>query len=232
MSNYCSACENLKEYATNFVVNGITDKECGSLKNDTGLNPELAVLHNSCEDLNDLLNCLIGAQQDKLPAFDVCDWKEFMNELLSNMYNMQKAMICSECGQWSKIHEIEDILISRDGYVTVTKTYEYVVPVEKFIDSGNPKTTIFWSGSPLLGESFINIPVSEMDIVDTVVAQPQVVVDRAHSVTVAIQEAEKIGDHYRVNFDTYEIQASMEESQIFPFAVPIEFIVVGRKKVR
>ncbi|MBL1227963.1 hypothetical protein IW492_01805 [Enterococcus sp. BWB1-3] len=105
MADYCLACENLKEYAPNFVVNGITEKECSSLHNNMGLNPELAVLHENCEDLNDMLDCLIGALQEKLPSYDVCDWKEYTDELMSNIYNLQKAIICSECGLWEALEQ-------------------------------------------------------------------------------------------------------------------------------
>ncbi|MGL4695173.1 hypothetical protein [Enterococcus larvae] len=231
MSDYCSACEGLKEYAPNFVVNGITDKECNSLQNDTGLNPDLAPKHNNCQDMNDMLDCLVGTLQDKLPAYDVCDWKEYMDQLMTNLYNMQKALICSDCGQWKKIHEIEDILVSQDGYITVTRTYKHTVPITKFVDAGNTITPIQYSGSIGAGESYISIPVSEMDLVDTVVAQPQVVGGRVHSVTVAIQTAEKVGNNYEVNFDVYEIKSNLADSN-FPYAVPINFIVVGRKKIR
>lgn len=221
----CEACDNLREYAPNFLVNGITDTECESLQENVGLNPDLDVLHTNCEDLNDMLDCLIGNHADKLPAYDICSLKEYTAELMKNMYNMYKAMLCSECGQWKYL----DALIDANGYITVTKTFSYTVPIEKFISFGNPDNNIYWSGSGSTGESYISIPVSEMTIVDTIVAQPQVVPDRAHAVTVAIQENERSGDNFIVNFDTYEIQGSTTDA--FPFAVPIEFIVVGRKKV-
>lgn len=110
MSDYCTACGVLKEYAPNFVKNGITDKECKSLQKDTGLNPDLKELHKNCEDLNDMLDCLLNSLQDKLPAYSVCDWKAYMKELTNNLHTIQKSMICSECGQWAKLHEIEDSL--------------------------------------------------------------------------------------------------------------------------
>ncbi|MCB5954011.1 hypothetical protein [Enterococcus sp. CWB-B31] len=236
MAENCSACANLKEYAPNFVANGITDKECQSLQKDTGLNPNLSVLHNNCEDLNDMLACLLGVPKDKLPAFDVCDWKEFMEIYMTNMETFQKAMVCNACGQWAMIWELlkriealEKIIIDREGYVTVTKTYSHTVPVDKFITTGGGNE-IYWSGSPNMGESYINIPVSEMDIVDTVVAQPQVVGNRVHAVTVAIQSSVKIGDNYQVNFDTYEIEGIIDSQ--YPYSVPVTFIVVGRKKVK
>lgn len=86
---------------------GITDKECRSLQKDTGLNPDLAIIHKNCEDLHDLLDCFLRRLQDKLPAYDVCHWKDYLREVTANIYQIQKALICSDCGQWQKIHEIE-----------------------------------------------------------------------------------------------------------------------------
>ncbi|MGL5719003.1 MAG: hypothetical protein ACRCX2_38725 [Paraclostridium sp.] len=73
-----------------------------------------------------------------------------------------------------------------------------------------------------------------MDIVDTVIAQPQVVGKKVHAVTVAIQTAVRVGDVYRVNFDTYEIEGNInpaDPNDNLPFAVPIKFVVFGRKKI-
>lgn len=126
MSDYCTACGALKEYAPNFVKNGITDKECKSLQKDTGLNPGLKELHKNCEDLNDMLDCLLNSLQDKLPAYSVCDWKAYMKELTNNLYTIQKAMICSECGQWIKVHEIED---------SINKLWAKMAKVEAALDA-------------------------------------------------------------------------------------------------
>ncbi|MCB5951820.1 hypothetical protein LI951_07065 [Enterococcus sp. BWT-B8] len=125
MADYCLACENLKEYAANFIINGITGKECSSLQKDTGLNPDLSVLHTNCEDLNDLNDCLIGALGDTLASYDVCDWKEFMEQLMTNLLLVNKAMICSECGQWVKIHELED---------SIEKLWKKMAQVESALD--------------------------------------------------------------------------------------------------
>ncbi|WP_321383195.1 hypothetical protein [uncultured Enterococcus sp.] len=110
MSDYCGACDDLKSYAANFVVNGITDKECESLQKNTGLNPNLSVLHRNCEDLNDLNDCLIGYLGDKLPAVDLCNIQDFIGEFITNQMLMNKAMVCSDCGQWNKLDELEDQL--------------------------------------------------------------------------------------------------------------------------
>ncbi|WP_086350257.1 hypothetical protein [Candidatus Enterococcus clewellii] len=126
MAEHCEACENLKEYAANFIINGITDRECNSLQKDTGLNPKLPVLHNNCEDLNDLNDCLLGALGDTLAEYDVCDWKEFMSKLMTNLQLLNKAMICSECGQWVKIHELED---------SINKLWEKMAKVEAALDA-------------------------------------------------------------------------------------------------
>lgn len=126
MSDYCTACGALKEYAPNFMKNGITDKECKSLQKDTGFNPDLKKLHKNCEDLNDMLDCLLHSLQDKLPAYTVCDWKEYMKELTNNLYTIQKAMICSGCGQWAKLHEIED---------SINKLWAKMAKVEAALDA-------------------------------------------------------------------------------------------------
>ncbi|PZL69934.1 hypothetical protein CI088_16940 [Enterococcus plantarum] len=126
MADYCAACDNLKEYAANFIINGITEKECNSLKKDTGLNPNLDVLHTNCEDLNDLNDCLIGALKDTLADQNVCDWKAFMDQLMTNLQLMNKAMVCSDCGQWLKTHELE---------TSINKLWEKMAKVEATLDS-------------------------------------------------------------------------------------------------
>ncbi|WP_086350258.1 hypothetical protein [Candidatus Enterococcus clewellii] len=126
MADYCSACGMLKEYAPTILTDGVTDKECKSLQNDTGLNPDLDVLHTNCEDLNDLLDCLLVSLHDKQVAYDFCHWKEYAAELMANLYTLQKAMICSECGQWIKLHELED---------SINKLWAKMAKVEEALDA-------------------------------------------------------------------------------------------------
>ncbi|MGM0175681.1 hypothetical protein [Enterococcus sp. DIV0800] len=228
---HCSACERLKEENLNVWEYGIGDKECESLQEDTGFNPDLKVLHNDCEDLHDLNDCFIAQKVQELPKYDDCDWKAYAKDFGQNAYNVFKGIICAICGIWKKIHLIIDVLKDNDGYVTVVKTYEFTVPVNKFVPCFNPK--MYWSGSPDVGECFISIPVKEMDLVDIVTAQPQVVGNQVHAVTVAIQSSIHKGEHYEVNFDTYEIEGNnVPGAPPFPFSVPIKFIVVGRKKIK
>lgn len=102
----CSACTDLMEYAPIFAQNGVTTEVAASLKNNTGFNPALTVLHDNCSDLNDANDCLIGRLGDEIKAYDVCDWKKFMGKFVPNLYEMLKADIASGCGAWSKIERL------------------------------------------------------------------------------------------------------------------------------
>lgn len=116
----CDSCANLRESAANFIANGVTDKVADSLAENTGFNPDLEVLHENCEDLNDANDCLIGMPQKELKGFEVCDWKEFMDMYLGNNYEMLKAIIASDCGQWDKIDELLDKVSSMCAMVNAT----------------------------------------------------------------------------------------------------------------
>ena len=100
----CSACEDLRQDAPNFVVNGLGDTECTSLQNDTGLNASSG--NNDCTDLNNMNDCLIGNMETEVDAYDVCDWKEFMKSFISNVWTVFKGIICSICGIWTNIHQL------------------------------------------------------------------------------------------------------------------------------
>lgn len=104
----CNACEELREYAPDFVQNGVTTTVCNSMKNDTGINPNVSVTHTDCEDLNDVNDCLVGRMDDELEAYDTCDWKKFMHKFIPNLYTLLKLMICAICGLWVNIHDLWD----------------------------------------------------------------------------------------------------------------------------
>jgi len=103
---YCKSCEDLKGYAASFLIHGVTDEVCASLRKNTGLNPDLKVLHKNCEDLNDTLNCLLGTLREKLRTVNVCDIKKFVDEMMNNQFAFDKAMLCSHCGQWDEIERL------------------------------------------------------------------------------------------------------------------------------
>lgn len=132
MADYCQACKDLEKYSANYIVNGITSSECNSLKNNTGLNSSNK--RNNCDDLTAINECNIGSLIDKLPAYNECDWKEFAEDFLSNQYNMNAALVCSDCGQWIEIEniwkEIENIYkeidsLAGSNFVDLKKGTDY-----------------------------------------------------------------------------------------------------------
>lgn len=97
----CSACSELKQYAPDFAANGVTEAVCDSLHEDTGFNPDSG--HNNEEDLHNANDCLIGNLVDTVEAYEVCDWKDFMKNFGSNLYETLKAIICGIGGMWARV---------------------------------------------------------------------------------------------------------------------------------
>lgn len=105
MADYsCAACEDLRQTDPNFVVNGLTDTECTSLGNDTGLNPSKG--HTDCTDLNDMNDCLVKNMENEINSYNVCSWKTYMKALVNNLWTMFKGIICALCGIWTNIHNL------------------------------------------------------------------------------------------------------------------------------
>ena len=102
----CQSCDSLRETSPEYVLNGTTTAICTSLQNDTGLNPNLSTLHTNAEDLHDINDCTIGRLAQEIEGYDVCNWKEFEQTHVANEYELLKAMICSEDGQWQNIHDL------------------------------------------------------------------------------------------------------------------------------
>lgn len=226
--------QNIQNGDKNFCFTEITDKICESLANDEGIHPSATNQNNDCDDLSSLNDLATGSLHNALITLNMCDvnkYKCWLDSLLSWNWNVDKAIICALCGIWKKIHEIEKILIDSNGYISVTKIYTYTIPIDKF-KANTGGNVMQWSGATEKGEDFINIPISEMDEVDTVIAQPQVAGNKIHAVTVAIQSAVRKGDNYEVNFDCYEIQGDPNPGNDIPFPVTIKFVVFGRKKVK
>ena len=101
---YCSPCIKLQEESAEFYENGVTDAVCNSLGDNTGFNPESG--NNTCDDLKTANDCLILGNIEELPAYDVCKWKEFMEQFLPNQYNMNEAIICAICGLWNSLQNM------------------------------------------------------------------------------------------------------------------------------
>lgn len=101
---YCESCEKLKKENADFILNGVTEAICASLMSNTGLTKALG--HKNCEDLKDIVECLIGQQLDKIEGFDICDWETFTKEFLANLKTTLDALVCSDCGQWLEIEKL------------------------------------------------------------------------------------------------------------------------------
>lgn len=106
MSNIkCNACSELRETAPNLVLNGLGEIECTSLKNNTGLSPSGG--HDSCTDLENLNDCLVGSLPNEVKAEDDCDWKSFAKKSLNNVWTVLKGIICTICGMFARISSLE-----------------------------------------------------------------------------------------------------------------------------
>lgn len=104
----CTACADLREDAPEFMLNGVTAAVCTALQNNKGFNASNG--NNNAVDLQNGVDCLIGALIDALETYDVCDWQEFMAKFLRNNYELLKALVCNEKGQWSEIDTINAFL--------------------------------------------------------------------------------------------------------------------------
>lgn len=109
----CSACEQLREDAPNFVVNGLGSTEETSLKNNTGLNPSSG--NDDCEDLNAMNDCLVKNMETEIDSYNVCSWKEYMKALVGNLWTVNKGIISAICGLWTKVDCNTDSINSFDN---------------------------------------------------------------------------------------------------------------------
>ena len=114
MSNkQCSACEDLRVNAPDFVINGLGDDECENLSNNRGL----AGNSDDCTDLHDMNDCLVGYMEDEIDAYETCDWKKYMKEFVPNVWTVFKGIICAICGIWCKLEAMNsgiDLTIGED----------------------------------------------------------------------------------------------------------------------
>ena len=94
------ACAEVCEKSPEFAQVGVTAAVCNSLKNNTGLNPNLPVLSDNETDLAQALDCLVGRLDDEVDCYENCDWRKFMHDMIPRFYNMMKAMLCSDAGAW------------------------------------------------------------------------------------------------------------------------------------
>lgn len=111
MASYnCNSCDNLRENAPEFVMDGLNSTHITSLKNNTGLDPSTG--NNDCDDLNDINDCLVGTFMDDVETFDSCEWKPFVRRFIPNLWTTIKSMIASICGLWENIESANDLAAS------------------------------------------------------------------------------------------------------------------------
>lgn len=141
----CSACSELRESAPELEVFGFSDEMCASLQNNTGLNPSDD--NDSCTDLNNMNDCLIGNMAEELPSYEVCDWKKFMKTFIGNLWTTLKGIISSICGLWTNLKRLDCII----EYITSEHEFDFG---EKYASAD---TSHIVAGK---GVSFLNVSAS------------------------------------------------------------------------
>lgn len=116
----CNSCRDLEQLAPNMMVNGISSTECNSLKNDTGLKPSAG--HTNCTDLDKMNDCLIGYMGEDAEIQDSCNWQDYIQRLIANLWTMFKAFGCSMCGLWANVHSLWTKVNSYDDDITNLKS--------------------------------------------------------------------------------------------------------------
>ena len=97
----CNACDELKNEVPELTVNGLDDNMCTSLKNNMGLKASSG--HDNYTDLNNLNDCLVGNMAVEIDTVDVCDLKDFLRDLIGNIWTAIKAVNCAISGLWTKV---------------------------------------------------------------------------------------------------------------------------------
>ena len=120
----CSACEDLRQTSPEFVLHGLSDEMCASIQNGTGLNPSDD--HTTCEDLNNINDCLINNMASEISAYESCDWKSFMRKFIPNLWVTLKALTCAVCKAacaFSGLAKLVDYLAAGSGGLTFVRYY-------------------------------------------------------------------------------------------------------------
>lgn len=192
----CSACSELKQYAPDFAANGVTEAVCDSLHEDTGFNPDSG--HNNEEDLHNANDCLIGNLVDTVEAYEVCDWKDFMKNFGSNLYETLKAIICGIGGMWARVDALceqsesylkmmngnlaslhapvisNKITCPTEGGVTYTPSFQYRID-QATACTGTTRTVVTWTwyvhaGTTVTSALAVGDTIAQWNISDIVAA--------------------------------------------------------------
>lgn len=144
----CTACEDLRKDAASILVNGLGDNECTSLANNTGLNPNNA--NDSCTDLHNLNDCLVGDMGAQIDAYASCDWKKYMKRFVPNVWATLKGIICALCGAWTNVQNLWNqlTLVSYVGILTLYRTSTLID--SSSYSEGTPQILPFSAGAEVL----------------------------------------------------------------------------------
>lgn len=105
MANFdCTSCSELKEVDPSLIINGYVSSEDTSMRNDSGLVASNG--RTDCEDLNLMNDCLIGNELEELKKVGYCDWKDYTESLVGNIWTMFKGFGSAVCGIWTNIHNL------------------------------------------------------------------------------------------------------------------------------
>ncbi|MCL1925099.1 MAG: hypothetical protein FWF50_05900 [Defluviitaleaceae bacterium] len=99
--SFCNSCDEIAEHAPRLYIRGITSEECMALFNNHGLNINSA--ETNCVALQNLVDCLIGQHGTKLQITNLCDIRDWLRELMDNLWNVKSALVCDSCGQWEQV---------------------------------------------------------------------------------------------------------------------------------
>lgn len=166
----CTACEDLRDSAPDYAVNGVTDKVCNYLKNNTGLSGD----SDNCTDLDIVNDCTIGMMDSVLDAYDVCEWKDFMHKFIPNIHQYNKAELCALCSLFELQCYLNFILngftFHIDEGTDPTTTHIVAGKGVSFLSRGasDPKPVSdiyvsYWGGSLLQGGGALRFHVTDFE---------------------------------------------------------------------
>ena len=225
------------------------DTRIGTLESDmTGVKNRLTAVENTVSGLSTTVGNLSST---------VTTLGNTVNGYSTSITNLQNS-VGTLTTNYNKLKNVVDQLVEAlsgsSNKVTVVRKYSYTVPVNKFIhtweadctsEGGSPTHVTAWFSGATGIECYISIPVTEMETVVGVWAQPYVVpggndfdgVGKDFMETVAVQTWTQQGSNIIVNFDTYELAPPRVESGGVvttnggPYPVKVDFLVVGTKTI-
>lgn len=134
----CESCEALKDYAPDYLLNGITEKECGNLQQNNGLTAQPN--HDNYEDIQDTINCGVFGMDQMIQAASNCDWKEVMRKLSNNVANILSSINCGDLGQWEAIEALASQF--DDIYLQLQQIRQSITTLNTKVESYNTATNL------------------------------------------------------------------------------------------